>query len=225
MAENKTIIDKKGIISPLYKFNQDVKNIFTEYIVFPSGMTVGVPKLEKGFHFVIDGFDISEYINKNIFGIRYNSKSIFDGLKIDKKNTDGLSISNDSDIYYYNSSEKKCIGENIGIIHINEMSIPKHLSPFVSMNFNKFNEIVTGFTPQISLNKDDVKALVGNEIINIDAEQYSTRISRELIPGLKKSDKVFIDFIDVNGLLYQIIIKAIRSSTTSFHCYTAIRFK
>lgn len=227
MDENITIIDKKGIVTPLYKFNQDLKNIFSEYVVLPSKMTVGVPvsKIDKGFHFVIDGFNIGAYIDTNIFGIRYNAKSIFDGLKINKKDTDGLMIDNNLNISYYGSKEKKCIGETIGVVHMNEATIPKQISPYISMNFNKLKEIASNFSAQITLDEEDVKSLVGNEIINIDAGEYSTRISRELVPGLKKSDKVFIDFIDVDGTLYQIIIKAIRSECTSFHCYTAIRFR
>ena len=60
--------------------------------------------------------------------------------------------------------------------------------------------------------------------MNIHRDKYKTRITKEVIPGLKKSHDVVLDFFDHNKdkSLFYLGIKVRRGYCTSYHIYTCL---
>lgn len=211
----KIYTENKKEVTKLYNTNQDIKNIFSEYTILPNGLTIGIPILEKGSHCILNGYELPNIDEKNIMiePFIYSSKQIFDSIKENKKIIDSIVLikntlsflsSTTSQIFeigrVMNSSDSKTFDNNM-------------------VEFDRAKE-----RKWLSLSEDDVKDLVGNKIIEIKEDKYRTRISRELMPGLKKSHSVSISFEESTNEIFKIIIMVQRAYVTSIHIYSALYY-
>lgn len=211
----KIFTQNKKDVTKLYNFNQDIKNIFSEYTILPGGLTLGTPILEKGKHYVLNGYELPNIDEKNLMiePFIYSSKQIFDNIKENKKIIDSIVLDKNT-LYFLSSTTDQIF--NIGRV-MNSSD-----TKMVDKNMIKFD--ISKERKWLVLSEDDVKSLVGNQIIEIVDDKYKTRISRELMPGLKKSHSVTISFDDVSDEIFKIIISVQRTYLTSIHIYSALYY-
>ena len=211
--------ENKKEIKRLFDFNQDAKNIFSVYSSSPDNIIVGDCVLNRGEHFIVNGYYLS---NQKNYIERFNPKTIYESMKEHKKIINNISINDTSDIHFDTSDMN--IQFNIG-----------HCSSFEFINPDIKNKLllakeylsilsVSDF-PYIEMGQEGATKLVGNGIIDLESGKYKTRISRQLIPGLKKKDYIYATFLDTDDEnLFKVILKAERqtSKCISYHIYTAI---
>lgn len=212
-------MDIKKEIKKINDFNQDAKNIFTEYYILPSGIIIGESTLLRGIHFILlnDNLPIENKV------LSFNSKDIYTSIKDNKKNITNLLFVN-SDIYF----ETIDINKNliIGQYYTTEESLPNK----INANKDTVSKIISDYisiqsNETVNIDTNDVESLVSNGVLNITAGKYMTRITKELIPGLRKNDNINILFYDdINPELFKIVIQVNRSKSKmiSYHVYTAI---
>lgn len=210
-------IFKKGELNSLNKLNQDLKTIYKTYVLVGTGTfnCIGEPVINKGKHicktsYIFPNIDMNQYL------VSVNSTKVFQAIKDNKKSIIGYDVI-DGDIYFISEGDNKW---QIG-----------SLSPCYEFVYNKyapqFFESVSLYTPSIynvKLSEDDVIKLTQNEYLNISCDKFRTRITREVIPGLKKSNTVSIHFSEIpdSPNLFRLIIDVARASVKSIHMYTCL---
>ena len=211
----KIFTQNKKDVTKLYNINQDIKNIFSEYTILPGGFTIGVPILEKGSHCVLNGYDLPNIDEKNLMiePFIYSSKQIFDSIKENKKIIDSIVLIEKS-LYFLSSSTSQIFDIGRIMSSTDTKILDKYMIEFDITKERKW----------LRLSEDDVKDLVGNKIIEINEGKYKTRISRELMPGLKKSNSISITFEESTPEIFKIIIMVQRSYVTSIHIYSALYY-
>ena len=215
--------EEKKEIKKIYEFNQDAKNIFTRYFSNSHNIVVGESTLTFGEHFIING-----YYFQNGFNLvqSYNPKDIYDIMKNNKKNIESVSAdmsSKQPTAIYFDAPDVK---ERFNIGYLISPSV---LNSRIEEKFRKANEYITLLSSSdheyITMGQEGATKLVENGIIDLDAGDYKTRISRQLIPGLKKKDFLYATFLDTDDKkLFKLVLKTERqtSKCTSYHIYTAI---
>lgn len=211
--------ENKKEIKKLFDFNQDAKNIFSIYSSSPDNIIVGDSILNRGEHFITNGYYLS---NSKDYIERFNSVKIYDYMKNYKKIINKLCIDNFSSIYF--DADGMGTELNIGYCSSFDLAnsgikdklsaVKEYLSVLSNPNFQ-----------YIEMGQEGATKLVGNGIIDLESGKYKTRISRELIPGLKKKDYIYAAFLDTDDKnLFKVVLKAERqtSKCTSYHIYTAI---
>lgn len=208
----------KGFIKSLNDFNQDMKTIFSEYYIYPDGRVISESKNNKydiGKHFCITDYKFLEEYKDYI--IHFNSDIIYRTIKDNKKDIKYICVEN---------GIIKFIGDKLDIdigtvIHMNGIKSLTILDPIYNMSTDiGFNVKNVDF----EFSTDDVIDMVENKYKNISYESYRCRITREVIPGLKKSHSIAFTFNDMDDdNLFCMNIIAKRATLTSIHSYTCIR--
>lgn len=202
---------KKGELNKLFNLNQNLKNIFTQYYILNDGMIVGINKLQKGKHFVISEYRLPFNNNRLIYEI--DSKQLFDAVNKNKKKITSLSVENNK-IYLNTDDTLFIIGE---VITNKTIDIDQYVEVLTKLSSDDFEV-------GIKLSEDNNEALIKNDYINIDEGKYRTRITKEVIPGLKKSHDVSIVLYNhsTDKQLFHMTIKVIRDKDISYHIYTCL---
>lgn len=211
------VIDKK-IIKSLNDLNQDAKNIFEDYLIFHNDHIEGTNKLHKGEHFAIPSIDLGpvfENFPNKIF--KFYSQILFKTISENKKYLDAFTIK-DSKIYLEGLAGK--ISIQVGEI-VSSNNITSNNQKFENIVKRELND---DFDVMLELNEDSVISLVGNEFINISEGKYRTRITKEIIPGLKKSHKIKLFFYEhpSDKSLFHMCVQAERNKLISYHIYTCL---
>lgn len=229
MSTHKLIELPKGFLKSLNDFNQDVKSIYDKYIIYPDGTVVSDNscKYKIGEHFCKTNFSmrkIDEFFNS--FVIEFDSDSIYRAIKDNKKYIKYIRIDEDVSVHLTGQS-------------LTELGTPIDLDILVgqcylmdSYKVNKCDKLYSSANICISekvpntiiISDEDVEQLVKNQYKNYSLDRYSTRITREVIPGLKKSHELSLSFYDNDNddRLFNIRLIARRGTLISYHMYTCI---
>lgn len=203
----------KGEVKKLNDFNQEAKNIFSEYsiwiadnmcLAFGHSVNPGY-----GLHYIeadaTGKYSIIPAITNNQT-LNVDSKKLFKTIS-DNKATNIVSAEyNNKKLTLFGSGFKECIS--------------------TSVTYNPIPVIDDKDTivKSLRLSTEDVEALCANEMITInEGKKYMTRITRGIIPGLKKSHQISVSIFD-NGedSIYNLVIENKRNELTSFHVYKCI---
>ena len=203
----------KGEVKKLNDFNQEAKNIFAEYTLYNEGkriICVGINgKPGYGSHHIITNNDgkysvLSELIAKKPLSV--DSKVLFKTIST-RKSTKILQAKTD-DLFELCGSD---FTDTVGISHV--------------YKYDKLFEFNDETKDIMKLSSDSVEDLCNNKfLIYNESSKYRTRITRGLIPGLKKSHEIFIGVTDDpnNKKLYRLTIVNSRNDIMSFHNYTCV---
>ena len=218
--ENITMDIPKGFLKSLNDFNQDIKNIFSSYYIYPSGLVISKSSNELcklGNHFCITNYVfLDKYLN---FIINLESDVVFKTIKEYKKYIKTISIKN-GNIELNTDDSDFVIGRIIDSNGIEATSLKNIYSSVISISDN----IVDKDPYRIQISDDDILDLTKNAYKNIVSNKYRCRITRELIPGLKKTHKMDIHFNDNidDDRLFNMHIVVERSQLRSYHNYVCI---
>ena len=199
----------KGELNKFNNINQELKNIFTDYYMDNTDLIFGTSKLHKGKHFVSCDYRFPFEFNDDIY-LQFQSQSVFEAVSKNKKYIKSLRINNN--IVLYGDEFAADIGSYIN-------------KSFVTAKTNLNLELLDK-SPDVTmdLTSDAVEKLVKNAYINISEGKYRTRITKEIIPGLKKSHNISLAFIghSTDKSLFHLLVKADRGVLTSCHIYTCL---
>ena len=208
---------KKGELNKLNNLNQDLKTIFNNYIILDNGFIYGDSILHKGSHMVHTQFKIF-FDYPDGYVLRINSKDFFETIKNNKKDISFISI-DDNKLYLGREDSLFKIGD---LIQFRWSQLSNELIEYMSL----VNMMIDNDNPKtfVTLSTDEVIELVDNMFINIRRDKYKTRITKEVMPGLKKSHEVVLDFFDhtKDKSLFYLGIKVRRAYCTSYHIYTCL---
>ena len=205
-------IFKKGELNSLNNINQDLKTIFSTYALCESGLCVGENVLNKGIHWCTTEYKLPGMVSTDIPVI--NSTNVYQAVKSNKKDIIGYAIKDNKDIVLItNSSAEHKIGVVMAKTDIAFAPYDKKICDISS---------IPQSIKHIELSEDDVEDMVKNDMKNISWSKYRTRITREVIPGLKKSHTVSICFSDINDSIFNLMILTSRATITSTHVYKCI---
>lgn len=213
-------IDKK-IIKCFNDINQDIKKIFKEYYFFHNGIITGLKEdllTKRGTHYVktnIDNMSFSlliNMLNNNIDGyvIKLDSDKVYRVIKDFKSKIEKIVIDDDFIIYFELSDSTR---QEIGKKSLYPVSILEKINIDL---FNKNEFISVG-------EKNFAELLIKNDFFNINVKGEYIRITKDLFPGLKKTDTLLFNVQDFNDDLFisHILIK--RSATYILHQYYCIK--
>lgn len=196
----------KGQVKQIYDFNQEAKNIFDNYMFMNNNLVIGDNNL-IGKHYIDCGFTL--YNEPVIQG--FDSRDLYELLKTGRKDISEYEYKNE--MFYINN---KPFGYTFAELNKYDWSCIRMLT-FVQQ-FNESQYI-------INLSEDDIYDLTKNKILDLKCDQYMSRISRKIIPGLKKSHKVQIRFYDDSlSNVFRMHIKVDRKVLVSNHIYQCIKF-
>ena len=217
MINDFTIELTKKDIKALNDMNQDLKSIFKSYYI-SGDIAINVPPEP------VMGASCAKIISPAALTliqtyfqgepIKIISDNLYRVIKDHKKEITSLSVKN-SDIFL-DGKESYHIGRVN--IFINLLTSDENIK-----QFKDANELFDSFTPDIELSETDVIGLVSNEYRNINYESYRTRITRQLMPGLKKKHYVHISFEDDNDELFLMKLMVYRDTIISAHQYRCLK--
>lgn len=208
---------KKGELNKFNDLNQDLKTVFSTFFLYGDGCVLGESVLHKGKHFAYTNFKMFFEYPEDVI-LKFNSQAIFKAISDNKKNIKAISIVDNSIFLIGDSIDPIIIGD---VINVN--LILENTSEDIMLFHRILNRDSHG-VDVVQLTTDDVHRLVKNEFINITQHKYRTRITREVVPGLKKSHELILDFCkhDTDKTLFHLIIKSIRKSCVTYHWYTCL---
>lgn len=206
------------IIKRLNDINQDAKLVFgdlyyidSESNLFTDPKSPNRPTIGKHYAHIDSEFKIFTYDIASV-----NSKNIYRCLKhIKKSDIEGLSLDSDGVLRFVLNvpEEKLLITENKKSIRIDTeimRAVDVNIDPPCAL-------LPVGF---ITLDDDVVESLVKNKTYIVRDDKYSCRITKSVIPGLKKSHKVFASLresTDPSILLLRFIVN--RATMVTYHEY------
>lgn len=218
-------IDKKQS-TKLYNLNQDLKTVFQNYTlskdgIYPSGVCHSNKDgyvLRTGEHYaIITDKNISDIIDCG--DICIDSKKLYKFYSSYKKYITHISLINEDIIIHTDGLDNAEYTNNIGY---RCADIEKVLFGKLPL-YNDDKHMILDFKPNIILSEDETINLVKNGNMFLKDGEFTTRITRELIPGLKKTHKLEVMFHHLpEGNMFRCIIKAERSAVTTFHLYKCL---
>lgn len=197
----------KGELNRLNKINQELKHIFNYYIISNDGTMM----LKNNDQYILSGIHFINLIDFKPFSFMYDfnnyefsSKDIFDIIKNHKKDINSIFIDN-GELYLKSDKDKYKIG-NVN----SDVSYP--LSYIDDSN------------NMIELSQSDCINLIRNKYVNLSLDKFRVRITKEVIPGLKKSHKIIIFFKEheTDNKLFYLILKVYRDGMITYHKYRCI---
>lgn len=214
--------DKKQI-KKLNEFNQITKNYFNYYYMFDNGLLIcrdheKFKKAQKGFHFCVSTINpLCDMDDGKIFAL--TSDCVYKIIKDRKKDITGLALENDNILFSLTENNMF----NIGKIY-DYSKLPKDLMDNYNIAMKTMKQCSE--SERYDILHDDVTTLMTNGIINYEKKGYKLRITRELIPNLKKDSNVSIRFFDIpkDTSLFHVVITVTRDEIVSYHKYTCIKF-
>lgn len=208
----KTEITKKDI-KLLNDLNQDLKNLYNVYYIYGDIAS-------NASESIIVGSGSSKIINHGVlvlintlFGdepIKFISDNLYKVVKDHKKDITHISVK-DSDIFF-EGKESYLIGRTNLLLDKNNIDV-----------FKSINDKFSSFVPDIEIDETGVIGLVTNECKTIKYKDYKTRITRELMAGLKKKHIIHISFEDVNDEIFNMKLMVDRDTVITIHEYRCLR--
>lgn len=214
---------KKAIVSKDIKIindvNQVVKKLFHHYVIFPDGMITGhaESKLPYGIHWSTLDKDKCDTIFNLLpvntdFPIVLDSLTVYTIYKDCKKEMTDIRIDVDGSIYIVGNIEYK-----IGFILTDAVD---------ELMFNK--KVYEQNMKDLKLEEMAFEAsglLMANEMVTYESGEYKIRVTKSVIPNLKKDSVIHIGFIDSNvDGLFESVITMKKDMVNSFHKYQCIKY-
>lgn len=170
---------KNKLIKRLNDLNQDVKYLYDEYYLFTD---TGIITSDDEHDLSSNGnrmtVSLIEFPEFNGICIKLISKDIYTIIKEHKKEIAGVLIE-DSKIYFIGSESRWNVGE------VCETDKPD------SNTIKSLYKILENFK---ELSSDDVIEIVNNGMIILEYNGIKANTTKDLIPGVKKNDKVMYNF-------------------------------
>jgi hypothetical protein len=215
-------IDSK-YLKKLYDFNQDAKIFGDRYIMYnghilcdPSDMS----RLAFGHH--MGKYDIELYNGSDEYAHIVMARNFYRLMKLVKKK-DFKELAIDNDCIKFILDESIDVNKLVVLEQKTPIAVHNTLATIgfgIDVNVDEFK--IDEFDRWI-LSSDDVEALVKNEYLMVGKGWYQTKITKELIPGLKKTHKVEIIFghNHTSDELYSIYFDVERATINTIHKYNA----
>ncbi len=202
----------KTNIKKLNDFNQITKRIFNGFYLFNDGIIINDmnnSKLSIGRHFATTLIEPIDDIPNNC--IYLTTDKIYKTIRDNKKNIKHLLVNNNK-IYIGNDEVKEKIGYVIKNIPLNQKD------PLLS--FIEYHKKSSSMLPQ-----NIIDLLCDNGIYTYSEDIYKVRLTKELLPALKKNMKVIISFKqDENSSLFYLLLSIDRGALISYHVYKCVKF-
>lgn len=207
-------LDKKEV-KKINEFNQLIKKYFKYFFICNNIIISDNDNrcLDKGIYYIIIQNNPFEKIildKGNV--LQLSSIDIYKSIKDNKKYIKGLILEND--ILYFDLGEDKerCF---IGNIH-EKISI--NIPDISKINFNE--------SDNIELLLEDIESLYGNTMMTINDNNHKVRITKELIPGLKKDSIIKVSFSDddTDNDIFNMVILLELDDKLFYHYYKCINF-
>lgn len=206
----KEYIFKKGELNSLNNLNQDLKTVFKTYSLI-GNMISGVPLLGKGTHHALTQYIFPDLCSETHILV-IESDPLFKCIKTDKKNIGGYRVGDNDDLYLFTDTETYHIGY---VIKRDSIAAEPYMK---SLKLYCHNNTVT----TIKLSSEDVEDLVKNSLKHIQSDKYRTRITREVIPGLKKTHDVYLGFSNIDEKTFGFHITTNRATCITYHSYKCL---
>lgn len=217
-------LDSKGI-KKINDFNQIVKKIFKTYYIDNENLIMFTTddKYEctnKGAHFChLDNTSINPFIDVLEGRICcFDSHVIFKTIQEEKKKITGISA-DDSCIYFVMKDGDivydKFIGQHFMKDRLN-MTLSKSLSKAINY-FNTFEN--TSFE---KVSDDIIQKLINNSLIKYHYNDITFRITKELLPNLKKDSNISLSAINAGEDLFTGILYEERNGICIYNIYTPL---
>lgn len=222
-------IDKTPkLIKSITEFVSDSRAIFDDRCISCSNIIIPASKSTVGYgkHFAQCNF-MEMYKTNDAFDI--NNRNIYRAIKNLKKNIVGFYYDEDiRDI----TIDFRDVTDNMKIVVENKkaVKITDEFASSIILGGDYRNKISKGisindiYKPDVVLSEDDVISLVKNNTMVIGKDETVVRITRSIIPGLKKSHLVTAMFSEADSdELFELVIRVERASMTSYHIYTCMK--
>lgn len=177
------------LLKRLNDINQDAKTIFGDsFTIYPTGLIVmdeNPNRFMIGNHY---GFCEINDMGFNPISLSFNSKNFYRMMKtIKKANISGFEINDygDVDVVFAGITSAELV--------VAEKGVPVKIIPRIltAMHTDTIPDIQYTANDCYDIGNDNVLRLFGNARYVVDSNGYRCRITKQLIPGLKKSHKVY----------------------------------
>jgi len=205
-------------IKKLNEFNQIVKRVFNGIYIFSDGIIMTDPEIgnrvNKGVHFATTSIQPIDNIPSNYY-MSLKCDKIFKFIRDNKKNIRYLTIDG-GDLYIDLKDESK---EIIGRIFDADDNL--YLKKRAISNTIEYHKTHSSLVSQ-----NVIESLSDNEIYTYGDDEYRVRITKELLPALKRDMKVNISFRDEVGdpTLFYIILSVDKGDVITYHMYKCIKY-
>lgn len=218
---NKPITTKD--LKVINDLNQVLKKVYKRYTIFSNGFIIPTTTEDSmvsgGIHFSIippetvkklqDIFNLNLTSDTYSLIVELDASAVFKAIKDNKKDLSSLSFI-DNHIYFQGKDMYP-----IGFVQ-QDSNVETYLK--------KVLELHTLFD-LVELSEEVVESLSNNNMAILGKEEYKVRLTKEVIPNLKKDMLVHIGFRnDSEPTLFQIMIKTTKNDISSFHFYKCIRY-
>lgn len=210
------LIDKKQI-KLLNDLNQITKKVFARYYIFSDGFLIPSPgerQIKGGFHFcvspdtqrILEIFELTEQV------VYINSNDLYKTVKDNKKIITHILVES-SKIYLTDGAETKFV---IGGYHKPTEAVGKNYARARVKYEN---------SDKSHISAEMVESLCANNIVAFSDDNYKVRLTKELVPNIKKDFPMSIAFIpsdDENVFETLILLK--KDEVVNCHLYKCIKY-
>lgn len=209
-------IDKKQI-KLLNDLNQIAKKVFARYYLFSDGFLIPSPgerQIKGGFHFcvspttqdILNIFELSEQV------VYIDSVNLYKAVKDNKKVITHITIEA-SKIYLSDGAEQKFL---IGGYHKPTEAVGKNYAK-ARVKYENSDKHPVG--------ADMVESLCANNLVGFSDDTYKVRITKELVPNIKKDLPMSVAFIPVDEEdVFELLLLLKKDEVVNCHLYKCIKY-
>lgn len=209
-------------VKPFNDLNQIVKKCFNIYFIFRNGLICSptgeyVKGINKGTHIAfceslvkeIYAFIESHYRIEEGKFISFISDQLFTALKEKKKLLESIKIE-DNVISIFRDKEEFTVGYIANVDEVDLESgqlLAKHImrNDHISMNFS-------------------IEGLLNNELVTITKDDCKARMTKELIPVLKKDSNIYYNIMNGSKDRFKLLIICESKGVRLLHVYTCVKY-
>lgn len=215
----------KKLINLINDMNQDLKAIYKEYTIHHNGRYISSPKqdyvMKTGEHYCVATINgLGEHLGG--LGAVIDSANVYRVVKENKKALWGVLCEN-GDIHLCGAHGELIDGADTSIgkyLIIDIGNIAKY-TEYKSTHDTIMNLAAT-YEPMYTLTDDEVLSLTKNRPLWVGEKPNHTRITKELLPGLKKTHMVDYSVKSVSADRFTITFRVTRETVTSYHIYQCV---
>lgn len=215
----------KKLINLINDMNQDLKGIYKEYTIHHNGKYISSPKqdyvMKTGEHYCVAEVNgLGEHLGGLCAVI--NSADVYRVVKENKKSMWGVLCDNGNICMCSAQGELiDGVDTNIGKYLTFDIDDTAKHTEYKSTH-NTIMTLVATYSPDFTLTDEDVYNLTKNKPLWVGEKPNHTRITKELLPGLKKTHMVDCAVKSVSADRFTITFRVTRETITSFHIYQCV---